>query len=423
MSKIVAITFSLLYFYVNANTELSQKDTTQYELLKQNSTIQVQIQEPEKEKSNWGIVYDLLKDFSGTLVAIVGFTAGFFLIRRKLIERHISKALEDIQKANEKTMIESTRLLDEFLDRASEPTRLDKDELREVLEKIKEVYVISQSGSSECQTLLFYLKFTLQNTSKHFSGEDDTVEYLLNSDFYNLIIRTLENVIFYSKQVVTIPKSTRIKSQSILIPRYAKYTTGSKYSTYRHFNLGFIYDANSALFLLFIDSVNRSYSVLLKRSAFKLFWNSNMLHVITYCEKIYAPLKLELPKTDNSNETYSLYLIGFEIANSVTFVGKLETKKEIVKLIYTNPSDNHRYVKSFVKNSNIKNFQDSFIQDSGFSLHNNKATYKTLESVSFEFDLDYLEKLFKKNKQQIKRLLPVKHGISFLMDKLKLTKK
>lgn len=422
MIKIVTITFLLLCLCVNANDELSKKDTAQYSFLNpnQNSIIQIQIKEPEKENSNWDMVYDFLKDFSGALLTIGGLTAGFFLIRRKLIERHISKALEDIQKANEKTMIESTKLIDEFIERALEPTRLGKDDLKEVLEKIKDVYNISQSGSSECQTLLFYLKFTLQETSKHYPGEEDNVEHLLNSDFYGLIIRLLENVIFYSRQVVTIPKSTRIKSQNILKPRYAKYTTGSKYSTYRHFNLGFIHDPNSALFLLFIDSVNRSYSVLLKRSAFKLFWNSNMLYVITYSEKIYAPVKLESPKTPISDEIYHLYLIGFEIVNRLSFDGGSGSKKEIVRLIYTNPTDNHRYVKGFVKNTEIKNFQDSFIKDSGFSLNDSvKTNYRAVECVVFEFDLDYLKGLFKKNKIQIKKRLPVKRGIYFLLDKLK----
>lgn len=424
MIKIVPITFLLLCLCVNANDELSKKDTTQYSLLNQNSTIQIQIKEPEKEKSNWDIVYDLLKDFSGTLIAIGGFTAGFFLIRRKLIERHISKALEDIQKANEKTMIESTKLIDEFIERAFEPKNVDKDELKQVLEKIKQVYIISQSGSSECQSLLFYLKFTLQETSKHYPGEEDNHDILTSRDFYGLIIRLLENVIFYSRQVVTIPKSTRMKSQNILKPRYAKYTTGSKYSTYRHFNLGFIHDPNSALFLLFIDIVNRSYSVLLKRSAFKLFWNSNMLYVITYSEKIYAPVKLELPKTANSDETYDLYLIGFETMNRLNFDGGSESKKEMIRLIYTNPNDNHIYVKGFVKNTgknvDIKTFKDSFIKGSGFSLNDSvKTNYRAVECVVFEFDLYYLKGLFKKNKRQIKKRLPVKRGIYFLLDKLK----
>jgi hypothetical protein len=409
MNKTFTIFLLILFSGVNAIYAGSKPEAKQQIYLNQKTPIIVQIKEPPKVHSMSEKIYDGLKDWSGAIIAISGFIAGYFLIRRKLIEKHISTALEDIQKANERTMIESTKLVDEYITKSYESKSLDKEDLQNVLDKIKEVYIVSQSGSSECQTLLFYLKFTIQESIRHYPGGPDHFERLLNHDFYITIVQTLENVIFYSKQVVTIPKSTRTKSLSMLKPKYAKFTTGARYSTYRHFNLGFISDPNSALFLMFIYRINFSYNTLLKRSAFKLFWNSNMLSVIMYMEKIYAPLKIEKPKTIDSDDVdYSLYLIGFEILNYSSQSGG----NKIVRLIYSNPNDGIHFMKSTINKGVLKNYIDSTIKDSGFILSKGyKESYKVIESVSIDFNLDYLEKLFVKNKRQIKRNLPVKRGV------------
>lgn len=354
----------------------------------------------ENSSSSNNQLYQIAKDWIGTLIALVSLIYGFKILRKKLLEQHITKALSDIQDTNKRILIESTRLIDEYIPRtySSEPIKLE--ELKDVLEHIKKLYYDSQGGSTECQTLLYYLKTTLQHTYKHYGTDEKHLEIIISIELYKLVIDTLQWVNFYSTQVVYVPKSGKTEDIYLFKKEVSKNLTDSKFTKYRHFKQGFTNDPNSALYLAFMIDIHTCRNTLIKRSAFQIYQNNEVLGSLLQTLKMYAPLKLDLyPSGERTNS--ELFLIGYSV---YSFQGG---RKDLIKLLYTNPSENHVLIPRLIGNEEIQNLKDTFIVDSGFDITRQTSTpkYQHLETVLIEFDTNYLKEQFEKNGKELKRKL------------------
>lgn len=367
-----------------------------------NQTITVKL---EKENTtSFDKYYKYFTDILGPLIALIGILLTLPILKKKLLENHISKALIDIQDANKNLLTETTDLIDEYIPKTFSNDRVLKDELQEVLDKIKLIYKTSQKGNSDSQTMLFFLKYAIQNTIKHYDPKKYTI--LSSREIYGLVLFTLEQVVFFSTQVVQIPKSTKTNNENLINKKIKKYVSNSEFLKYKHFKQGLIDDPNSAHYLLFYNQINHCSSTLLKRATFQIFWNISAIKKILFISKIYAPLEINAPNISPlfGGENHRLYLIGFK--KSTSLLMKEGTTKKVVDLIYSNPDDFGRFASNLTFKHLKENYKDVFINNSNFSFERaNSMTQQDLETFSIQYELEYLESLFKKNKKEFKTKL------------------
>lgn len=356
-------------------------------------------------ESGFDIFYKYFIDLLSPLIAIAALWLTIPIIKKKLLENHISKALMDIQDANKKILSDTTDLIDEFLPKTYSLEHVNKAELEVIFEKIKLLYKSSQEGSSDCQTMLFFLKSTLQNTIKNYDKVKNSSLY--TREIYGLVIFTLEHVEFFSTQVVQIPKSTKTNIENLINKRIKKYVSHSEFEKYRHFNQGLIDDPNSAHYLIFYNKINSVSYNLLKRSAFQVFWDVSALKKMLYISGIYAPLEVNERDLDSKTTLIgdcTLYLIGFKMSSEHIVQEGVQTK--VVDLIYANPSDFFSFVSTLTLETLKSKFKDNFMPDIAFDFDNaNKFSHKDIETISLQFDRAYLEKLFNQNRSKLKRKL------------------
>lgn len=393
--KLFIIVFCVL---ISINLYSQEKNSTD----KDENRIVVKLE--NEETTDFDKYFKYFIDLLGPLIAITGIIVALPILKRKLLENHISKALIDIQDANKQILSHTTDLIDEFIPKTFSNDIVLKDELKDILDKIKPIYKSSQEGNSDSQTMLFFLKSTLQNTLKHYNPNKHCL--LSTREIYGLVIFTLDRVVFFSTQVVQIPKSTKTNSTNLINKKIKKYVSNSEFLKYRHFKQGLIDDANSAHYLIFYNEINQTTSTLLKRSAFQIFWNVSAIKKILFLSEIYAPLEISAPNISPilGGESHILYLIGFKKSTSILLQEGI-TKKE-VSLIYANPDDVGRFAGNLKFENLKKNYVDIFIPESGFSLERAiTMTQNDIETFSLKYDRKYLEKLFKKNKKKFKMKL------------------
>ncbi|WP_029292785.1 MULTISPECIES: hypothetical protein [Chryseobacterium] len=366
-----------------------------------NSKITVKLE--EETKSNFETFYGYFIDLLTPGLALIGIILTIPILKRKLLENHISKALVDIQEANKQILLDTTELTDEFLPKTFTNEIVYEDELQALFEKLKFAYKESQKGNSDCQTMLFFLKHTLQNTIKHYNTSNNIFH---TREIYGLVLYTLDLVNFFSTQVVQVPKSTKTHKGNLINKELEKYVTNSEFLRYKYFKQGLIDDPKSAHFLLFYTKINETSSWLLKRSAFQIFWDTSAIKKILYFSKIYAPLELkmlnEMPFFGGEYNT--LYLIGFRKKMSLQL--KSGEQLEIVDLIYSNPSDFGRFASNLEKKHLNEFFSDNFISDSGFNFNSLETlTHNGIETITLRFSAEYLENLYQLNKSKFKKKL------------------
>lgn len=363
-------------------------------------TIYVNNAGPEKEKSIFDTVFTYLKEILGPLVALIGILLTLPILKKKLVENHITAALTKIQECNKSVQRRGQELTDKYLPLTYSSELLRKNEVNKAFEDIKKLYYLSQDGSSDVVSFLFYLKVTLQGTLKHY----DSKVFLTNRALYGFIIDILQTTDFYCSQVVQIPKSTATETSHLINKKLKKFVTHSDFLKYRHFNQGVIDDPNSAHYTIFYGKVNKWGINLMKRAAFQIYFNPSPIKKLLYLNELYAPTKIEMPHDDPFMGTKSLkvFLIGFKQSRQITFSDN--NQKSIVELIYSNPDDFHRFA-SNLKFETIKDkFKDTSLANSTFDLSRaSKMTSNDFETFSLVFNEDYLRQQFKLNKGKFKK--------------------
>jgi len=366
----------------------------------QYKTIYVTNVEPEREKSTFDTAFTYIKEILGPLVALIGILLAIPILKKKLVENHISTALTKIQDCNKLVQKKGQELTDKYLPLTYSSELLRKNEVNKAFEDIKKLYYLSQDGSSDVVSLLFYLKATVQGTLKHY----DSKIFLTSRTFYGFIIDILQTTDFYCSQVVQIPKSTATETSHLINKKLRKYVTHSDFIKYQHFYQGVIDDPHSAHYTIFYGKVNEWGINLMKRAAFQIYFNSSPIKKLLYLNELYAPTKIEMLHDDPffGSKSLKVFLIGFKLSTQMTLADS--SQKLIVELIYSNPDDFHRFA-SNLKFEMIKDkFKDTSLDKSTFDLSKaSKMTSNDFETFSLVFSEDYLRQQFKSNKGKFRK--------------------
>lgn len=397
MRKKLLVLFMIFYFF--SFSSFSQETVLEDELNSNYLTVKLE----ESKKSNLEVCLDYFTDFLGPIIALLGILLAVPILRKKLLENHISKALIDIQTANKEILLQTTDIIDEFVKRTYSNDLLSKNELEEIYDKIRSLYKKSQEGNSDSQTILFLLKVTIQNILKHYDPTKTSI--ISTREIYGIVLYCLDYVTFFSTQVVQIPKSTKTNKNDLINKKLKRYVSNSEFLKYKHFKQGLIDDPNSAHYLLFYAKIYNSSTYLIQRSAFQIFWNSSAIKKMLFVSGIYAPITLSAPTINPlfPGENYTLYLIGFQ---KRTLLESGKGMKYIINLIYSNPNDVERFVEGLSFEKLKENFMDTFIENSGFLISKaNSMTKGDIEILSFQYDLEYVENTFKINKRRFQKKL------------------
>lgn len=380
---------------------IPKKNTSQNKISNTNVKLNFHLTS-EKKESHFDKYLKYCIDASGPIVVLIGIILTLPLIRKKLVENHITNALDEIQKTNTKVLKYNQKLIDKYRPLTYTDYALSKNEIEKILQNLKQVFYFSQSGSSDVVSILFYLKSTIQGTLKHY---DSTPLILLSSrDIYGLVISTLNLANFYCTQVVQIPKSAKTINLNIINKKIRKYVSHTEYLKYKYFSQGVIHDPNSSHFILFYNIIDNCGCPLITRAAFQIYLNTAPILKNIYINKIYAPLELENNEVGIKN--YKVYLIGVKFNTQISVTtGK---KYKYVDLIYSNPNDVFRFASNLPYQKVKDDFKDSFMPDSKFELiQAKKMSSACIETFTLQFDRNYLEESFKKNKKEMKRKMKI----------------
>jgi len=352
---------------------------------------------------------EIFGNFLTPLFALIGILVAIPILRKKLIENHITTKLNEIQSANTEIQSYNQQLLDKYLPQTYSNEYLNKQDIENILSDLQQGFSIAQKASGDITTIMFYLKMTIQNIIKNFDTYTKS-HFFITRSFLGFIIESLELSNFYASQVVQIPKSSATTQSPIITKTLHNFVTHSTISKYKHFNMGVINDPNSTHFTFFSDFANKTNCSALLRSAFQIYWSPNAIAKLLYLRKLYAPSVISMEVPDGydpflGRESYDMFLIGFSTSNRLSNDPNAPTK--IVKLIYSNPDDVSRFVSGLtVDNKITKQFKDKWLPDTGFQLTKTESMSHTiLETVELTFDRAYLEKMFECNKRKIKRKL------------------
>ncbi|WP_370862151.1 hypothetical protein [Parabacteroides faecis] len=337
-----------------------------------------------------------LIDLAGPIVALVGILLTIPIIRKKLIENHISKTLIDIQEGNKKLISAISDIEDEYYCKAHINKHIEIEELQNVAKQIQYLYKVSQEANRDSQTMFYYLKVTLLNIVR-----DRNDEFLFTRDLYGLILFVFNHVEFFCNQVIPIPNSTKLIKNNLINSKYKKAVTNSDYIKYKAFNKGIIYDPHSAHYLIFYDKINNMTDLFIQKSAFSIFRNTAPLRKLLWGENIYAPFELGNKRNDAIFGRGKLSIISF---NTVHYVNE---DRYTVKIIYGNTNDSISFKTFYDSEEKLKSsYIDMSIEKSGFSFEK-MINMKNLkyECISIEFELEYLRLLFKKNRRKIEKII------------------
>jgi len=344
------------------------------------------------------VIYTIFKDFQGTLLGLLTLLLTYPMLKKKLIENHLSKSLGDIQNANKVFIRQATELIDELIPHSYKRDWIEGKEISYLNDRVKHISIIAQEANQDSNTIIFFLKSTLSIIQNRYSFQKHG--RISISEIVNLIIEILHECIFLSTQVAPIPKSTQMIKSNLINKKIEKFVSHSQFEKYRYFNQGIIHSKHSAHLLLFYSKV-QSCSRIIVRSAFQVSKSINPILNFLFLNDFYAPpiLKME-PKQTLFDSPCLLYLIDFKINNNLSVTESRITKR--VELIYTNPIDNFHFTENLQQETFIKEFKDEYLSISNFNLKNMK-NYRRYEDeiISIDFDADYIESMFRSNKSNM----------------------
>lgn len=347
---------------------------------------------------------DYLAEFAGPLVALFGIILSYPLFKRKLTSNHISWRLEKIQSSNFQLHLLIQKMKNKYMPQVHLLEEIEKEDLINIQNDIKEAYFLSLEGSSDVSTLLFYLNSTIETTIRYLDRKENGSLY--TNAFFIFFLNHLELVNYYSNQVVQIPKSSKTERKKFVVKPLHQFVTHSETVKYKHFKTGVIFDPNSAHCTMFYAKINQTRYPLIMRSAFQIHSNPKPVANLLYLKEIYAPLTLEKPVENQmfGPESYTLYLIGFTF-----WTQHLSSSSEVNEecdLIYSNLNDSFQFVQALVNGKiRLNDFKDSYLPDSKFLLPEVKKEICSTETFKIRVNKKLLIENFKINKKKFKKSL------------------
>lgn len=384
--------------YIVSLVIISQVDSDK----KTTETIKVELNVPN-ETSDTSInrlsksLKDLLVIISAPIFVLIGVLVTLPIFEKKIIENHIQKRVEEIQDANSKLNIENQIVIDKYSLQGTFPLAVDKAFLKELVDDINELYIIALKCSSEVNTLMLYLKLTMQRLSRTF---DPNRDILYTNQLIQPLIGVLALINFFTKRVAKFPKKVKISEENIFDGQDLAFVKDKTFSTIKNFDTGVINDQNSAYYYLFYNEILDVKTPLLTRAAFQFYNNPLPVAYLLNKYRIFAPWKLMKPNKSKAFVAYfELYLISF---NTLSFIEGNKTSYR-TELYYANTLDRV----SFIGSLSLKKIQDKYT-----FTPNSKSNFDFLKAKRFEclnneilkitFEHEYLKKTFLDNESLIK---------------------
>lgn len=387
--KLKLVIFISIFLFISCNKESDSKQKTAYQL---------EIK-PVENKSFLEEAFPYIKDSLGVIAVFLGLWITYPLLKKKLVETHITNTLQKIQDANRVIQRDCQKLIDKYTPLTYSNEYIREPELQKVYDEIRKLYYNSQESSGDITTVVFYLKNTLQGVLKHYKFGKH--EIIVSRDLYGLTISILDLVIFYCTKVVQIPESTKIEKNNLINPKLKRFVTNSSSNQYKHFSQGVITDVKTSHLGFFYEEINRRNHSLIKRAAFRTFQDPAPIANLLFLNEIYAPLVLEKEYNSpfNNDGKLRLFLIGFSFRNKLTM--KDGSIKQVVDLDYCNPDDFGRFADHLKMNDFKTNFQDVYIKDSEFAFEKISMKHSNIETITIQIENEYLKTKFKSLKRKM----------------------
>lgn len=158
MKKEICITIVLLVLSLVGSDAYSQNNDTSS--LRSFSLII----ESQQAESTIDKILSFVKDILGPLVALLGILLTIPILKKKLLENHITNALNKIQESNSAVKKKNQELIDGFTHVLNSKSKiLTKEEVESCFTELTKVFYLSLDGSSDVTSLLYYLRETIRS--------------------------------------------------------------------------------------------------------------------------------------------------------------------------------------------------------------------------------------------------------------------
>lgn len=316
------------------------------------------------------IIIQLYSEFLNPTAIVLGLVLGYPLLKRKLVDGHITKQFETINEANKKVRNEALRLKAKY-PIEQDFTPISKEYLMSVYEDVCSLNELSFEANSVLykytELLRRALHLYIKEYDKHI-GEGGIVQdgnsmYIINRDTLKAWMQYhLVTIYDYARTMQEVPTES---------PKERKYEEGdvSKYLTQNTFyeiesldpTISYYY--NSQYLMKYQENNNKSLSSQRDWLFFKYCYSSvnttKAMARMMYKEKIYIPLKL----IREVNEIFyeSLCLVGYKKSDVIN----LSTGKTLDTYICYYVSDGVLDNTSIIKKSEeLNGFVDTYIERS-----------------------------------------------------------
>ncbi len=353
----------------------------------------------------WGYFVSIL----GPGVALLGILLARPLVKKKLIENHITQRIEQIHNSNSQVRSYCQKLISQYNPLIYNVQRLKHQDIINLSKAIEEGYLISQDSSTEAATLMYYLKNIIQQFERRFVFYDKRFA-TYTDDLLVFVLNNLQRIVIYTTQTVPVPEKVKVKSVDLIIKPLKMYVTQRKISKFKNFKIGVNYDVDSASCLIFTDMVNKTNNPYLMECAAMVFNTNKSIAKLLFLRKIYAPLIWENNSKDIEILKRTLHLIGFE-ENSTTNI-ESGAKVESVELYYTNLK-NIKHKEILTEQSFINDFKDIWLEGCNYAFPKPlKFINATDDMIKVEFEKKNLQEAYITNKREIRKNLKVDNKAS-----------
>jgi hypothetical protein len=351
-------------------------------------------------------IWDYIVDSLTPIIALITVLIARPLLKKKLIENHVTKRIEEIHKSNSLIRLYCQKLISRYTPLTYDHNKLSNKDIKNLSNDLEEGFLITGDSSSEVATLMYNLKSTILQFERKFSYYDKYFS-VFTSDLLPFVVNSLQKIVTYSTQVVPVPITTEIRSVDLIVESLGQFVTDGKISKFKNFKLGVNYDENSASRLIYIDMINHTNKPYLMECASLTTDATRSIAKLLYVRKIYAPLNWASKKNPNSGFLRrKLVLVGFIENKNVNM--DTEKSTETVALYYSNLSSVSHKPK-LTDSTFVNDFMDDWLKVNNYALPKPlKFNYETDEMIKAEFDRESLQKAFNSYKGKITKRLKIK---------------
>lgn len=342
---------------------------------------------------------DILMKLITPFTVSLGVILGYPLLKKRLMEKYISKRFDILVDANNKVRQECLRIQSKY------PIKYISEQL--TLEHISEILIditkIRQTALDASSEVYKYADLVFQ-TIQHFYDRVSFNKQCISGYYKETLDKWMHNHILKiydcAKYVIEIPDGEIHSKSRLKDKKLSSFVTENKISEIRGFESSISHYHTSALLVLFYGVNNRW----LDEENFRLFSDSYKIAPspspfarLMYLNDIYAPPVLRSPDKIIFDYGY-LNLVGFKRKRKTT-LGSGKSKSYYI-LIYHNISDISFVYGTINNKSDLSRYSDSYI-NVHFDFDNISSFKKDGEYIILEVDVEYLNENFFNYKNKI----------------------